>query len=232
MLLDRLELRLPLLTTAARDLPTRHQTLRNTIAWSYDLLSLAEQHLFRHLAVIAGDFTLETAEALGDGGGQAYRPEGDSPVGRGGERGRGRKTLPLSPHGGSRVPLNAPALSPLLSVLDGITALVEKDLIVRETTGDGDVRFTMRETLREVAPERLDTAGETAGARRRHASTFVRFAQQHAPASATANTSATCSPAWPMPPTAGATSTKRSRRSWSRSGSCVRSTTPSVSSSP
>jgi predicted ATPase len=61
-LLARLEHRLPLLTRGARDLPERQQTLRNTIAWSYDLLEEGEQQLFRRLAVFVGGFTLEAVQ--------------------------------------------------------------------------------------------------------------------------------------------------------------------------
>jgi predicted ATPase len=63
-LLARLERRLPLLTRGARDLPERQQTLRNTIAWSFDLLEAGEQQLFRRLAVFVGGFTLEAVQAV------------------------------------------------------------------------------------------------------------------------------------------------------------------------
>jgi predicted ATPase/transcriptional regulator with XRE-family HTH domain len=68
-LLSRLERRLPLLTGGARDAPARQQTLRDTVAWSYDLLGAEGQAVFRRLAVFAGGWTLEAAEALaGDSG--------------------------------------------------------------------------------------------------------------------------------------------------------------------
>jgi predicted ATPase/transcriptional regulator with XRE-family HTH domain len=65
-LLERLDDRLRLLTGGARDLPERQQTLRATIDWSYNLLTLAEQRLFWRLAVFVGDWTLEAAEKVCD----------------------------------------------------------------------------------------------------------------------------------------------------------------------
>lgn len=63
-LLERLEHCLQLLTGGPRDLPVRQQTLRNTIAWSYDLLSQEEQRLFRLLSVFVGGCTLEAIEQV------------------------------------------------------------------------------------------------------------------------------------------------------------------------
>jgi predicted ATPase/DNA-binding XRE family transcriptional regulator len=63
-LLNRLDRALQLLAGGARDLPQRQQTLRETVAWSYDLLDPAEQALFRRLAVFAGGCTLEAIEAV------------------------------------------------------------------------------------------------------------------------------------------------------------------------
>lgn len=56
--------RLSTLTGGARDLPPRQQTLRNAIAWSYDLLPPAEQLLLRRLSLFVGGWTLEAAEAV------------------------------------------------------------------------------------------------------------------------------------------------------------------------
>jgi predicted ATPase len=58
----RLEQRLGLLTSGARDAPARHRTLRDTLAWSYDLLEPEEQALFRRLAVFVGGWSTRAAE--------------------------------------------------------------------------------------------------------------------------------------------------------------------------
>jgi predicted ATPase/class 3 adenylate cyclase/tetratricopeptide (TPR) repeat protein len=64
-LLRRLDQRLPLLTGGAQDADERQRTLRDTIAWSYDLLPEREQTLFRQLAVFVGGFRLEAAAVGG-----------------------------------------------------------------------------------------------------------------------------------------------------------------------
>jgi len=63
-LLTRLKHRLQILIGGARDLPERQQTLRNTIQWSYNLLSEEEQRLFWRLSVFVGGCTLEAAETV------------------------------------------------------------------------------------------------------------------------------------------------------------------------
>jgi len=63
-MLARIASRLELLTGGARDLPERQRTLRRAIDWSYDLLTPAEQKLFRRLSVFVSGCTLEAAEAV------------------------------------------------------------------------------------------------------------------------------------------------------------------------
>ncbi|HWC31690.1 MAG TPA: adenylate/guanylate cyclase domain-containing protein [Actinomycetota bacterium] len=63
-ILSRLEERLSLLVGGARDRPARQQTLRDAIAWSYDLLDEPERRFFSRLAIFRGGFTLEAAEEV------------------------------------------------------------------------------------------------------------------------------------------------------------------------
>ena len=65
-LLARLDDRMGLLTAGPRDLPERQRTLRNTLAWSFELLSPAEQVLFARLGVFPGTFDLSAVEAIAD----------------------------------------------------------------------------------------------------------------------------------------------------------------------
>jgi predicted ATPase/DNA-binding CsgD family transcriptional regulator len=68
----RLQHRLQVLTQGPSDLPVRQQTLHNTLAWSYALLSEDDQRLLRQLAVFEGDCTLPAVEVVcappGNGG--------------------------------------------------------------------------------------------------------------------------------------------------------------------
>ena len=125
-LLARLEHRLPLLTGGPRDLPERQQTLTATIAWSYDLLDPKEQAAMTRLAVFAGGWTLEAAEAVCD------------------------------------------------CTLETLAGLVDKSL-VRERDGS----FSMLETIREYAVDRLAEGGGADEARNRHAAYYLAEAEGH-----------------------------------------------------
>ena len=63
-LLQQLAQGVAVLQGRAQDVPVRQQTLRGAIAWSYDLLGIAEQRVFRRLAVCSNGTTLEAAEQV------------------------------------------------------------------------------------------------------------------------------------------------------------------------
>ena len=149
-MLTRLERRLPLLTGGGRDLPARQQTMRDAIAWSYDLLTPDEQRLFRRLTIFAGGCTLVAAETVG-----GRFAEG----GEGGKRGE-------EEHGGTVSPTPRPP-----SVLDLVASLVDKSLLRAEGTGD-ERRLMMLETVREFGLERLAESGEMEEIGRRHAAFY------------------------------------------------------------
>jgi predicted ATPase/DNA-binding CsgD family transcriptional regulator len=147
-LLARLEQRLPLLTGGPSDLPPRQRTMRDAIAWSYDLLSMEEQSLFRRLAVFAGGFTLDAAEAIGTS-----------------DEGRETSTNETASASSS--------LSPTASALDALAALVDHSLVRYEPEGRGGPRYGMLETVREYAAERLAIDDDQTAARDRHAAYFL-----------------------------------------------------------
>jgi predicted ATPase len=129
--------RFRLLTGGDRTALPRQQTLRALIDWSYDLLAETERALLRRLAVFAGGWTLEGAEAVGAGG-----------------------------------DLDA------IDVLDLLTNLVEKSLVVLDAEGE---RYRLLETVREYALERLDGSGDGDGARTRHLEFHVALAEEADP---------------------------------------------------
>jgi predicted ATPase len=63
----RLDDRFRLLRGSRRGRMERHQTLRNTVAWSYELLEPLERQVFDRLSVFAGGFSLEAARAVAGG---------------------------------------------------------------------------------------------------------------------------------------------------------------------
>jgi predicted ATPase/class 3 adenylate cyclase len=156
-LLARLQRRLPLLTGGPRDLPARQQTLRDTIAWSYDLLTDDERRLFAALAIFAGGCTLEAAEHVAE------------PVLAGG---------PVAPD----VPcLGAdPFAARGASALDVLASLLDKSMLQQEVLDDGEPRLRMLETIREFALERLAATPDAAMLGRRHAEYYAGLAEEAA----------------------------------------------------
>jgi len=128
-ILSRLDDKLKLLTGGARDLPVRHQTLRNTLEWSYGLLNDDEKRLYVRLGVFVGGFTLEAVEAVCN-------------------------------HEGN------------LDILEGLTSLVNNSLVRQEETPNDEPRFSMLETIRAYALERLAESGEMESLRHKHAQYF------------------------------------------------------------
>lgn len=64
LILKKLHNNSNLLRTRSRDVAARHQTIRNTVKWSYDLLDQAEQEWFQQLALFSGGFTSEALESI------------------------------------------------------------------------------------------------------------------------------------------------------------------------
>jgi predicted ATPase/DNA-binding SARP family transcriptional activator len=167
----RLDDRFRLLTSRSPTAPTRQQTLRAAVDWSYDLLSAAERLLLQRLSVFAGSFTLEAVEAVCgeqvDGrslmAGTRLRvgPEGPEP-----------STPPAA-----RVPDHQRSSHEVLDLLSG---LVDKSLVSVEA-GEEETRYRLLETVRQYAGEKLCEAGEAVAVERRHAAFYLCLAEEAAP---------------------------------------------------
>ncbi|MFN8497558.1 MAG: tetratricopeptide repeat protein [Anaerolineae bacterium] len=157
-LLARLSSRLKTLTGGPRDLPARQQTIRNTIAWSHDLLDEAERVVFRRLSVFTGGFTLDAAEAVCDAVGDVDMDALDG-VAALVDNSLVRRARPLPA-----------ALSP--APPDNWDENGQQ-----QVAGADAPRFMMLETIREYGQVRLVEAGEVDAARRAHALFFLALAE-------------------------------------------------------
>jgi predicted ATPase/DNA-binding CsgD family transcriptional regulator len=166
---SRLDDRFHLLTGGSRTALPRQQTLRATVDWSYDLLSETERALLRRLAVFAGGWSLEAAEAIVGYGSSVS--DGSWVMGDG-----GTDTSTSSPNTQNLAPHTFAHESP--NTLDVLQHLVDRSLVVAELHADGADRYRMLETLQQYALERLAERGETDGARLQHAIYFLGLAER------------------------------------------------------
>ncbi|MFF5284156.1 ATP-binding protein [Streptomyces sp. NPDC013171] len=203
---DRLDDRFRLLTSGARTVLPRQQTLRAVVDWSWDLLDGPERAVLRRLAVFTGGCDLRAVEAVCAGVGVrgvrdapgADVPGADVPgvdvpgadvpgVDMPGTDMPG-VDMPGTDMPGADVPgvdmpgTDMPGADVSASdVLDILGALVDKSLVVAAPDGGGGMRFRLLETVAEYAGERLDEAGERAAVERRHLTYYRELARRTDP---------------------------------------------------
>lgn len=205
-LLARMDRTLGVLTGGARDLPARQRTLRDTIAWSEELLAPEEQALFRRLAVFAGGGTLEAVEVVG-----ADIVDGADPSSRGAGPPSGEPLAEAlgalveahlvrraevetvtaatgAPEGASSAAPTAPPPSAWGLAGGGLAGTRQAgfgpagDDHTVAGEAEGEPRYRLLETIRAYAWERLEASGEAAAIRRRHAAHYLARAEEAATA--------------------------------------------------
>jgi predicted ATPase/DNA-binding SARP family transcriptional activator/Tfp pilus assembly protein PilF len=120
---------------------SRHQSIRETIHWSFELLTVAERALFCRLGVFSGGFSLDAAEAVCS----------DTPLEEG-------------------------------QILDLLGILIDKSLVIQESSGQLDSRYRQLESIRQFAAETLRASQEENLMRDRHLAYFadlIRTAEPH-----------------------------------------------------
>ncbi|MEA2572805.1 MAG: hypothetical protein QOH93_103, partial [Chloroflexia bacterium] len=159
-ILSRLSNRLTLLAAGGRDVPSRQQTLREAIAWSYGLLDAKDASLFRRLSVFADGATLEAIETVCLGWGRAD-PDDRS-------EGLIREVDTLA---------DPRKRDEWLDALDGVTSLLNVSLLERVDYPGEEPRFRMLGTIQEFSEEMLNEAGEGEVGRLRHACYYLEFVE-------------------------------------------------------
>jgi non-specific serine/threonine protein kinase len=152
-LLARLEQRLEILTSGARNQPERLQTMRNAIRWSYSLLDPVLRQLFCQLSVFASGWTLDAAEAVVDT--------------------RLQHTL----DGGLLGSLGQLVDHSLIVVVDQPDPFADFTLRHEGLRAGSEPRFRMLETIRAFGLEQLADTGEELAARSQHAAWCLALAR-------------------------------------------------------
>ena len=163
--LERLDNQLDLLVSRRRDSVPRHQSLRATIQWSYELLSYSQRRLFETLSVFQRDWSSEAAEAIfksvmtfSTGAeaneNNAYPPDDDAPE--------------------SLESADFEDVSEILEELESQSMIVIGG-------SETEPRWRMLETLREFSAEKLEASGGAKEAKRAHAHHFLEEAERGKP---------------------------------------------------
>ena len=147
--------------------PSRQQTLRNTIAWSYDLLTPDLAGAFRRIGVFAGGCDLDALAAVAVPGQDADQDTGE-------DAGQDTGTTTENTTGTTTENSTETITDPL----DIAAGLLDVSLITITDGDDGEPRVGMLETIREYARERLEQAGELASTRRLHAEHYTVVAER------------------------------------------------------
>ena len=133
---ERLDDRFRLLTGGSRTSLPRQRTLEATVAWSYELLSSAEQLLLSRLSVFSGGFTVATAQAVCADDGLSAE-----------------------------------------NVLELVPLLADRSMVVVEPAVSGQTRYSLLETIRQFARERMIERGEATAVRNRLLTWAVQLAE-------------------------------------------------------
>jgi predicted ATPase/class 3 adenylate cyclase len=145
---ERLDDRFRLLTGGSRTALPRQQTLRALIDWSYDLLSITERSLLVRLSIFAGGWSLEAAEQICKD-----------------EENKG------SLH-------NSDFILHPFDVLDLLTQLVNKSLVIADSDNTSEPRSRLLETVRQYAREKLLETGLASVVRNRYLEHFMQLAER------------------------------------------------------
>lgn len=181
-ILDQLENRLGLLRNRGGARDVRHVSLRDAIAWSYDLLTADEQAAFRRLCVFPNGLTRAMADAMlrgraegagypfADGYGFAFpflKDLGYDPT--------------AAPHN-ALPPASAPPLPPVrLAALDALASLMDHSLLIRrDVDGEENARYGFLDTIREFGLEQLAASGEDPAVMHAFAATMLAISEASA----------------------------------------------------
>jgi predicted ATPase len=166
----RLDDRFRLLANGGRAALPRHRALRAAIDWSYDLLTADEQALLRRLSVFAGGWTLAGAEAVNS---EQWTVDSEQWTVNSGQW--------TVCSGQWTVDSGQPELNREYWLLDTVSSLVNKSLVVVERRPGVEARYHLLETIRQYTLEKLVDSGEAEAVRPHHLRFFLELAETAEP---------------------------------------------------